>query len=173
MSDPITQTPSPDGESTAPTTTEQAQSQIPYARFKEVNDQLQALRKQVEQQDAKAKQSREAELAEQGKYKDLLSQREAELSQERAARLREQVAREKGLIGDLAPLAERLQGEDASSLAADADRLLSLIDQGRQARVGAGIPPAAAGQRPQVADLTTMTPAQIRAAWKDGKVPLK
>ncbi len=52
---------------------------IPYARFKEVNDNLKSLQADFDKAKDDQKKLRDAELEEQGKYKDLLEEKKLEL----------------------------------------------------------------------------------------------
>lgn len=130
---------------------------IPYERFKEVNDRLRQLEQQLS-----------AREAEQGKFKELLEAREKDLAELRAAQLRSKVAAATGLPAELA---ERLRGATEAELAADAQALVKLLGaQAAAAKSGAlGVPPAGGAGAGRI-DTTTMSPADIRKAWADGKI---
>jgi hypothetical protein len=111
---------------------------VPYVRFKEVNQELSEIRKQLKSlKDAEAKAKRAAEdiekqhLEEQGKFKDLyeaaLSKQqaaEAEATRLRLEALKAQVAAKVGLP---TALALRLQGEDEAAIEQDAKLLLASL----------------------------------------------
>lgn len=122
---------------------------VPYARFKQVNDELTALRTQAEQ-----RQQSETDLA------TRLKTIEDDLAKERAQNLRLNVATSKGLPAELVG---RLQGSTREELEADAETLLGLVR-----KAGPGIPPP--GGAPQKPDIKSMTPAQIREARQKGQI---
>lgn len=116
---------------------------IPYDRFKEVNDRLAEARAELEKLTKAQKERAEKELADQNKWKELATQREAELAKERLGRLRLEVAIEKRLPVELA---DRLRGATAEELAADADGLAALLQSSAPAPAP-GTPPRS-GQQP-------------------------
>lgn len=136
---------------------------VPYERFKEVNEKLKQLTAAQEKAAAEAKANREKELQEQQKWQELYQQRENELKAERINNLKMQVALQKGLPADLIG---RLQGEDAESLAKDADTLLQFI----KPAAAPGVPPSGRNSQPTRLDISNMTPEEIRknksALWK-------
>jgi hypothetical protein len=132
---------------------------VPYERFKQVNDQLQAQKAKLEALEAAQKAAAEKEAAEQGKWQELAEKREAELKEERLKRTRLEVASKKGIPPDLA---ERLQGETAEDMAKDAEALLQFL----KPKEGPGVPPAGKGGSPQPMDLAKMSPEEIRKAAK-------
>ncbi|HEY9475257.1 MAG TPA: hypothetical protein VIS06_15600, partial [Mycobacteriales bacterium] len=93
-----------------------------------------------------------------------MAQYEADLAAERAARIRVEVAAEKGLS---AAQAARLQGSSREELAADADALLALFPA--QARLGPRTPapdPSQGARGGGGADLDTqITEAQKAGNW--------
>ena len=111
---------------------------VPYVRFKEVNQELSEIRKQLKSlKDAEAKARRAAEdiekqhLEEQGKFKDLYEAAlgkqqaaEAEATRLRLETLKSQVA---GKVGLPVALALRLQGEDEAAIEQDAKLLLASL----------------------------------------------
>lgn len=142
---------------------------VPYERFQEVNTKARQLEERLAKIEADQKAATEAKLKEDGKLQELLSTRERELAEERATRLRLSVAAKKGLVGDLAPLADRLRGASEAELEADADALLALARKPG----GPGVPPPGGGGRPAGGlDLNSMTPAQIREALSKGLIKL-
>lgn len=148
---------------------QQAPGPVPYERFQEVNTKFKQLEAQLAQIEADKKTAAEAKLKDDGKLQELLSAREKELADERAEKLRLKVAAKKGLVGELAALADRLRGSNEAELEADADALLALAKK----PAGPGIPLPGGGGRPaNQIDLNTMTPAQIREAMAKGQIKL-
>ena len=80
----------------------------------------------------------EGDKTEQQKLAERAAQYERELRDERHDKLRLAVAVEKGLVGEKAELAARLQGETKEELAADADKLLALFGQQRDVSFDGG-----------------------------------
>jgi predicted RNase H-like nuclease (RuvC/YqgF family) len=132
---------------------------VPYARFKEVNDQLKALKDQIA---ALTGEKREKETAAKT-LEDRLAALEKERADAAAENMRLKVAGAKKLPPDLA---DRLRGATAQELEADADRLLSFLKPAD----GPGVPPPGGGGRAPKLDLGSMTPAQIRKARAEGKI---
>ena len=139
---------------------QQAEQTIPYARFKQVNDQLASLREQL--------QALTGEKEQAGQAAQTLEQRlaaiERERDTERAAHQRLQVATAKKLPAELA---ERLQGSTPEELAQDADRLLALL---KPIVDGPGIPPSGGGRPAAKFDMAGKTPAEIREAHRKGLI---
>lgn len=128
---------------------------IPYARFKEVNDQLQDLRHKEAQREAAEKAANDKRLADEKKWEELAATRDAELKTERLQRLRLEVALKKGLPPELAA---RLTGETPEQLEKDAEALLPLLKPRSP-----GVPPGGGdGQPAKTFDLSKMTPEEIR-----------
>lgn len=176
MSDQQTTPTTGDQQAQQPATNQQQQPQqpaqgpVPYERFKEVNAKAQELEARLAKIEADKKAAGEQKLKDDGKLQELLATRERELADERAAALRLKVAMAKGLTGELAPLASRLQGTTEAELSADADALLAVAKK----PAGAGVPPPGAGGRPaNQVDLNSMTPAQIREALAKGQIKLQ
>lgn len=148
----------PEGETTEQ---EKTPKSIPYTRFKEVNDGYTALKAQLAELQSKQKQTEEAALKEQNKYKELYEQREAELKAERLRGLRLKVG--KALPDELAEL---LQGETEEELKAHAEKLMKFAQpkepgDGKQTQFG--LPPLKGGAGNTMIDLTKETdPAKIR-----------
>lgn len=144
----------------APPATEPEQA-VPYTRFKEVNDQLKALKAQIA--------ALNGEKAQEAQTKTTLEQRlaalEGDLNRERAEKQRLKIATDKKLPVELA---SRLIGETEEELAADADRLLALLKPATP--TSPGVPPSGGGQRRATLDLNSMTPAEIRKARQEGKI---
>ncbi len=131
---------------------------VPYERFKEVNEQLKTFKTELEKFQKAAQTAKEKELTEQQKWEQLFKERDAELSKERLTNARLRVATTKGLPAELV---DRLQGATEEELAADAEKLLSLIKPVEQPRQTPGVPPSRGG-KPARLDIDGMTPAQIR-----------
>lgn len=140
----------------APPVPEQA---VPYERFKQVNDQLKDLKRQLA--------TISGEKEQQATAQQTLEQRLAALEKERDEKgvenLRLKIASRKQLPEDLA---DRLRGTTAEELEADADRLLAHL----KPKDGPGVPPPGGGGRPATLDLSKMTPAEIRKARAEGKI---
>lgn len=151
----------PAGETTPPA--EGQPGPVPYSRFQEVNRKAQELEARLSQIEEAQKKASETALAEQGKYKELLEQRERDLATERAARLRLDVATRKGLPAELV---DRLRGDDQAALEKDADQLLAFVKKPG----GPGVPPPGGGGTPPALDISKMTPAEIRKARAEGKL---
>ena len=116
------------------------QGPVPYSRFKEVNDKYKALEARFAQFEADNKTNAEKELTEQKKFQELADRRTAELAEERVARLRLEVALEKGLPVNIA---NRLVGKNKEELLADADSFANLLKPSTP-----GVPPAPGRQEP-------------------------
>ncbi len=140
---------------------EKTPKSIPYTRFKEVNDGYAALKAQLAELQSKQKQTEEAALKEQNKYKELYEQRENELKAERLKILRLKVG--KALPDELAEL---LQGETEEELKAHAEKLMKFAqpkEPGESAKQPYGLPPLKNGAGNTMIDLTKETdPAKIR-----------
>lgn len=133
---------------------------VPYARFKEVNDQRLALETAAQ----KAVEDAQKATSDLQAEKERAAQLTKDLEAERGATARLRVAAQKGIPFDLA---ERLQGQTAEEIAADADRLLPFI---AKPPTSPGVPPAGGGQPPAPVDVSRMSPAQIRQAYDEGKL---
>lgn len=136
---------------------------VPYDRFQTVISERNDLRARLAEYEQQEKASQEAQLKEQGKYKDLLDQRDVELHRERNSRMRLEVALKKGLPVELAA---RLQGDTIEDMEADADSLLQMVKPAS----GPGVPPASRGGRPAAVDLSQLSPAQIREMRAKGEL---
>jgi|GEM_PF-2114477 len=134
---------------------------VPYDRFAEINKKLRAAEAKLKKLEDEQRAAEEAKMKEQGNYKSLLEQRENELKTLRLEKERLRVATAKGLPVELA---DRLQGETAEELEADADKLLALLKVKPQTP---GVPPPSSGGSPSdKPDFSKMTPAQIRE-WSE------
>lgn len=134
---------------------------VPYDRFSEVTRKLRAAEAKLKKLEDAQKAADDAKLKEQGDYKTLLEQRETELKTLRWQSERMRVAMAKGLPAELA---DRLQGETAVELEADADKLLALV-KSTPANTP-GVPPPSGGAAVTAADLSKMTPQEIRE-WSE------
>lgn len=146
------------GEESSPAPTAQ-QEAVPYARFKQVNDELRALRAQLAQLTGEREQHQQAAQTLEARLAAL----ENERNQERAARQRLEIATAKGLP---LVLADRLHGDTPEALEQDAERLLAVLQSANRP----GVPPPTYSSRPAALDLNAMSPEQIRQARKDGKI---
>lgn len=154
--DPPTSPPAP---ALAPPPPTELPGPVPYERFKEVNEQLKTLQAQMLKVEAEQKKAKEKELADTQQWKTLAEQREAELKAERLARLRLETAGKKGIPVDLV---DRLRGETAEEMEADAESLLAFL----KPKEGPGVPPPGSKGAPAVLDFSKMTPEEIRKAAK-------
>ena len=133
---------------------------VPYDRFSEVNKKLRAAESKLKKLEDEQRAANEAKLKEQGDYKSLLEQREAELKTLRLQSERLRVATAKGLPVELA---ERLQGETAKEMEADADKLIALM---KVTPGTPGVPPPTQGSAQAPADFSKMSPQEIRE-WSE------
>lgn len=138
---------------------QQQEQHVPYARFKQVNDELKALKTQLTTLTGEKEQQSQAAKT----LEERLAALEGNLSKERHENQRLKVATEKKLPSELA---DRLRGDTPEELAADADRLLAFL----KPATGPGVPPPGGGGKPPAADVDKMTPAQIREARRAGKL---
>lgn len=141
---------------------------VPYSRFKEVNDKYASLKTQVDTLMSE-KQNRETEkLKEEGKYKDLLTQREKELNDLKARQLRFEVASEKEIPSFLV---DRLVGNTKEELVVDAEKILTELNKTtKQADKKQQTIPNNPDTQSKETDLSKMSPAQIREALKKGEI---
>lgn len=110
----------------------------------------------------------EASKTEQQKLAERAEAAEKALAESRTESLRSRVALAKGLPSDLA---DRLRGDDEDSLLEDADRLLAMVKPRGPGDIDQG--PRETGRKPRQltkADLNGMTPQQIVAAKKEGRL---
>lgn len=151
--------PAPQADPPAPAPAPAADKHVPYERFKEVNDQLKALKDQIKSLTGEKEQQQTTAKT----LEDRLAAIEKERSDAAAENLRLKVAARKQLPDDLA---DRLRGTTAEELEADADRLLAFV----KPKSGPGVPPPAGGRPASRLDLSNMTAAEIRKARAEGKV---
>lgn len=112
---------------------------VPYERFQAVVRERDELRQRA---------------GEAGTLQERIAAIEAERDQEKAARLRLEVATAKGLPADLAG---RLHGQTREELEQDAEALAGLVKSGTP-----GVPPPSKGGQGQALDITKMSPEEIR-----------
>ncbi len=130
---------------------------VPYTRFKEVNDQRTAL-------DARVKELETAAAAFETTRKEIegkISAADQARAVAEARALRLEVAASKGLP---LTLADRLRGDKREEMEADAEGLLPLLKLGNP-----GVPPPG-GAPVAPLKIGEMSPAQIRAAYDEGKL---
>lgn len=162
MSEPTTTPPADDppaGPAPTPPPTDPAPGPVPYERYKEVNDQLKSLQGKLTKIEATQKTAEEKKATELGEWEKLAKERETELKAERTARMRLEVAGKKGIPVDLV---DRLKGDTAEEMEADADSLLAFL----KPKESKGVPPPSRGGTPPATDLSRMTPEEIRKAVK-------
>lgn len=128
-----------------------AQADDPDKVRKAIRAQKEIARKAKAERDAYAAKIAEYEdrdKTEQQKLAERATQFERELQLERQAKMLLEVAVEKGLVGERAALASRLQGNTKEELAADADALLALLADRQETGFDGGArgtPPNAGG----------------------------
>ena len=138
---------------------------VPYARFKEINDEAKTLKQRLDAFEAEQKTAKEKELVEQKKWQDLYENTTKELATEKQNNLRLKVASSKGLPIELV---DRLRGETEEEITKDADGLLSLLKVDTTKR--SGIPPIKGNGDPLKFDFASESdPAKIREAARAGK----
>ena len=137
---------------------------IPYARFKEVNDQKKTFEAELAQFRATTEAAQAADLVEQKKYQELAAGYKTKLeaaqllaTTERQARERLQVAQAAGLPLELA---DRVAGATLEEMQTDAAKLAAFV----KPKTGPGVPPVAgASGRPGAFDLSKLNdPEYIR-----------
>lgn len=163
MSDPIA---NPPADPTTPPTPApepaQGEQHVPYTRFKQVNDELKQLKEKLSALTGEREQQTQAQTT----LEQRLAALEQERNTERAKRERLEVATRNKLPPELA---DRLQGATREELEADADRLLAFI----KPATGPGVPPPGSGSRPPAGfDMVGKSPAEIREAYRAGKIKL-
>ncbi len=130
---------------------------IPYSRFKEVNDQRTALDARVRELETQAATFETTRKEIEGKIS--AADQARAVAEARALRL--EVAASKGLP---LTLADRLRGDKREEMEADAEGLLPLLKLGNP-----GVPPPG-GAPVAPLKIGEMSPAQIRAAYDEGKL---
>ena len=140
---------------------------IPYARFKEVNDTLAQLRGELQTLKTAADAEKQKQLADQGKWKELAEKNAADLVAERTERLRLKVAGAKGIPTEFA---DRIKGTTEEEMIADADKVKALLKPAE----GPGVPSTTnGGGTATLKDISSMSPAEVRKAAREGKIKLK
>lgn len=138
---------------------QQQEQHVPYARFKQVNDELKTIKERLTALTGEKEQQQQAAQT----LEQRLATLETERNQERTARQRLEVASKKKLPAELA---DRLIGDTPEALEADADRLLAVLKPAS----GHGVPPPSGGGRPAALDLSKMSAAEVRKARAEGKI---
>jgi hypothetical protein len=128
---------------------------IPYERWKPIYDESKKLKERIEAIENAQKGEQEKALKEQNKWKELFEAKEREAAEREKEIIKLRVAQKKGLPADLV---DRLVGETEQELEADADKLLEFVKPGEPP----GTPPRKKGGQPDVLDIKSMTPEEIR-----------
>lgn len=166
-----TETPATPAEPTAQTqtaanqpTTQPAQTPepVPYERFKEVNEKYKALETQLKDIQDKQKADEEKRLKEQGDYKKLYEDLQAQLSTEKVTNMKLKLASSKGLPVDLV---NRIQGATEEEIGNDIESLLAFMKK----ETPQGVTPPPRGGTSTNFDYSTATPAQIREHLENQK----
>lgn len=137
---------------------------IPYSRFKEVNDQRTALDARVKELETQAAALQQQAATFETTRKEIegkISAADQARAVAEARALRLEVAASKGLP---LTLADRLRGDKREEMEADAEGLLPLLKLGNP-----GVPPPG-GAPVAPLKIGEMSPAQIRAAYDEGKL---
>lgn len=135
--------------------TEQDPKVIAYDRFKEINDKAAKLQSQLDAIEKQRKTDEEKKLADQKQWQELAELKDKELKIKDAELLRLKIAHQKDLPFDLV---DRLKGETEEEISADVDRLLEYV----KPEDPKGVPPRKKGGHPDVLDIKSMTPEEIR-----------
>ena len=144
---------------------------VPYSRFREVNEKYKELETKINSLMSDKQKQDEEKMKEEGKYKDLLSQREKELNDLKARQLRFEVANEKEIPSFLA---DRLIGNSKEELVADAEKILAELgkttkkEDKKQQTI-----PNTPDTSTKDFDIFKMTPAQIREALDKKEIQFK
>jgi hypothetical protein len=151
-----------------------AEPMIPKSRFDEVNNRLKAIEDENKKAAKLAQDAEAKRLADEGKYKELYDKQQAELQ---TAQAEAKAAAVKLMQRDIAaktnlplPLAERLRGETADEMEADAKAILAALPKPAapniNANSGAGGAPAAGqmddAKKQQMADKYGIDPRYIQ-----------
>jgi hypothetical protein len=149
----------------APTPQAQAQTPagqepaaVPYERFKEVNEKYKSLETKLQEIEKSQKAADEARLKEQGDYKKLYEDLQAQLNTEKVTNMKLKQASSKGLPIDLV---NRVQGNTEEEIAQDIDNLISFMKKETPATGGVN-PPPKGGSSTGAFDFANATPQQVR-----------
>lgn len=135
---------------------------VPYSRFKEVNDKYVKLEEKLQEIEKSQKAADEARLKEQGDYKKLYEDLQAQLSTEKVTNMKLKLASSKGLPVDLV---NRIQGETEEEIGNDIESLLAFMKK----ETPQGVTPPPRGGTSTNFDYSTATPAQIREHLENQK----
>lgn len=148
----------PAGESTPQATQtpqEAPPANVPYERFKEVNEKYKSLEAQLKEMQSKQKEEEDKRLKEQGDYKKLFEDLQTKYTTEQKTNMKLKLASSKGLPVDLI---NRVQGETEEEIGKDIDSLLAFMKK----ETPQGVPPPPRGGSSTNFDFANATPAQIR-----------
>ena len=148
----------PAGESTPQATQtpqEAPPANVPYERFKEVNEKYKSLETQLKEMQSKQKAAEDERLKEQGDYKKLFEDLQTKYTTEQKTNMKLKLASSKGLPVDLI---NRVQGETEEEIGKDIDSLLAFMKK----ETPQGVPPPPRGGSSTNFDFANATPAQIR-----------
>ena len=146
----------------APQQAAQTPEPVPYERFKEVNEKYKALETQLKDIQDKQKADEEKRLKEQGDYKKLYEDLQAQLSTEKVTNMKLKLASSKGLPVDLV---NRIQGATEEEIGNDIESLLAFMKK----ETPQGVTPPPRGGTSTNFDYSTATPAQIREHLENQK----
>lgn len=133
-----------------------------HPRFKELNKRASDAEGRLKQIEEERKKADEERLKKQEEWKELAEKRERELEVERLKRLQFEIGSEKGLPSRLI---SRLNGSTREELEADADAILSILED---TKGGKGTPPGSSDRSDRKAvELDGKSPSQIRKAMQE------
>lgn len=122
--EPAPQTPATPAAQTQTPPPQEPPAPVPYERFKEINEKYKALEGQFKEIQDKQKAAGEARLKEQGDYKKLYEDLQAQLNTEKTTNMKLKLASSKGLPADLV---NRIQGATEEEISSDIDSLLAFM----------------------------------------------
>lgn len=131
---------------------------VPYERFKEVNEKYKSLETQLKEIQNQQQAAEEKRLKEQGDYKKLYEDLQAQLNTEKVTNMKLKQASSKGLPVDLV---NRVQGSTEEEIAQDIDNLISFMKKETPATGGVN-PPPKGGSSTGAFDFANATPQQVR-----------
>jgi vacuolar-type H+-ATPase subunit I/STV1 len=153
--EPQQATPAVEAAPQSATTQEQTPANVPYERFKEVNEKYKTLEAQLKEMQSKQKEEEDKRLKEQGDYKKLFEDLQTKYTTEQKTNMKLKLASSKGLPVDLI---NRVQGETEEEIGKDIDSLLAFMKK----ETPQGVPPPPRGGSSTNFDFANATPAQIR-----------
>lgn len=147
----------------SPTPVVKPEDAIPYARFKEVNEQLKALREEKEARERAEKQAKEDKLKKDGEYQKLLETRDAEIL--RLKKVEDEYSSSQKQIREQA--LAKITDEKMKEIAADLStpKLLSFVETINNAQPGPGQPKG----KPTNADPKGFAPLPNETAYSYGE----